>query len=124
MELPRTREQLRQSGLAAERGAAANLVGLEQTTSADPFESILARSSGAGAGLGQQVMGTAQYGLGSGPQFITPQTSLGYQSAQDASAASAWGMGQQAQAAKSAGKKSFAGNLLGGALGMFNIDID
>jgi hypothetical protein len=118
-----TGETLRQSGLGQERTAAANIVGLEQATSADPFEAILARSSGAGAGLGQQVMNTAQYGLDPLDTVVSPQTSLSYQSAQDASKAGMYGAQQQAAAARSAGKKSMLGGLLGGALGMFNIDI-
>jgi predicted lipid-binding transport protein (Tim44 family) len=68
-------------------------------------------------------MNTAQYGLGSAPSFITPQTGLGYISAENAAKASMYGAEQQAAAARSAGKKSMLGGLLGGALGMFDINI-
>jgi len=116
-------EQYRQAGLGAERAAAASMVGLEQATSTDPLQAILGRPSGAGVGVGQQVMNTAQYGLGSAPSFITPQTGLGYISAENAAKASMYGAEQQAAAARSAGKKSMLGGLLGGALGMFDINI-
>ena len=116
-----TGEQLRQTGLAAERGAATGMVGLEQQTSADPFQSILGRPSGATAA--QSVMGTAQYGLGSAPQFVTPQTGLGYVSAVNTGLANMYGADKTAAAASSAGALGAAGSLAGGALGMFNIDL-
>jgi len=107
-------EQYRQAGLGQERAAAASMVGLEQATGADPFQAILGRPSGAGVGVGQRVMDTAQYGLGSAPSFITPQTGLGYISAENAAQASMYGAEQQAAAARSAGKKSMLGGILGG----------
>ena len=107
-------EQYRQAGLGQERAAAASMVGLEQATGADPFQAILGRPSGAGVGVGQQVMNTAQYGLGSAPSFITPQTGLSYISAENAAKASMYGAEQEAAAARSAGKQSMLGSILGG----------
>ncbi len=75
-------EQYRQAGLGQERAAAAQMVGLEQATGADPFQAILGRPSGAGAQMGQQMFGQAGYGLqsaavpepGSGPRVHQPSS--------------------------------------------------
>jgi hypothetical protein len=71
-------ERLRQSGLTADRGYATQLVGLEQATSADPWQSILNRSSGAGVATGQNLYGNAAGNLGAGPSLYNPQAGLGY----------------------------------------------
>ena len=104
-------EQLRQAGLGQERAAAAQAVGLEQATGADPFQAILGRPSGAGAAMGQQMLGQAGYGLQSGPQYLNPEAGLGYISNMAANEASMWGAGQQADASRYSGGMSLLGSL-------------
>ena len=71
-------EQYRQQGLGAERASAAQMVGLEQATSADPFQVILQRQGQNNLGAGGQLFGSAQYGLQSGPQYLNPESGLGF----------------------------------------------
>ena len=110
-------EQYRQAGLGQERAAAAQMVGLEQATGADPFQAILGRPSGAGAQMGQQMFGQAGYGLQSAPQYLNPEAGLGYISNRAANEASMWGAGQMAQAGKQRGLFGALGSLGGAAIG-------
>jgi hypothetical protein len=110
-------EQYRQAGLGQERAAAASMVGLEQATGADPFQAILGRPSGAGAAMGQQMFGSAGYGLESQPQYLNPESGLSYISQAAANEASMWGAGQQAAAERSSGMWGGLGALAGGLAG-------
>tara|TARA_B100001013_G_C24612645_1_gene443839 strand:- start:1472 stop:1963 length:492 start_codon:yes stop_codon:yes gene_type:complete len=92
------------------------MVGLEQATGADPFQAILGRPSGAGAAMGQQMFGSAGYGLESQPQYLNPESGLSYISQAAANEASMWGAGQAADAARGAGTKSMIGSLGAAAL--------
>ena len=114
MRLKAMEEQYRQAGLGQERAAAAQMVGLEQATGADPFQAILGRPSGAGAAMGQQMFGKAGYGLDSGPQYLAPEKGLGYISQAAANEASMWGAGQAAGAERSSGIWGGLGALAGG----------
>jgi len=109
-------EQYRQAGLGQERAAAAQMVGLEQATGADPFQAILGRPSGAGAAMGQQMFGQAGYGLQSQPQYLNPEAGLSYISQAAANEASMWGAGQQAGASKQRGLFGALGSLGGAAI--------
>ena len=111
-------EQYRQAGLGQERAAAAQMVGLEQATGADPFQAILGRPSGAGAPTAQQLFTGSGYGLDSGPQYLNPEAGLGYISQAAANEASMWGAGQQAQAGKQAGLMGMLGSLGSAAIGL------
>ena len=71
-------EQYRQQGLGMERANAAQMVGLEQATSADPFQAILQRQGQNNLAGGGQVFGQAGYGLNSSPQYLTPESGLGF----------------------------------------------
>jgi hypothetical protein len=71
-------ERLRQSGLTADRGYATQLVGLEQSTSADPSQAVLGRPSGAGVTTGQSLYGNAAANINAGPRVYNPQSGLGF----------------------------------------------
>ena len=116
MRLKAMEEQYRQAGLGQERAAAAQMVGLEQATGADPFQAILGRPSGAGAAMGQQMFGRAGYGLDSGPQYLNPESGLGYISQAAANEARMWGAWQMAQAGKQSGLMGALGSIGGGVL--------
>jgi hypothetical protein len=108
------KEQFRQSGLGAERANAAQMVGLEQATSADPFQAILQRQGGNTLGQGQGVFSQAGYGLQSAPQFIDPSAGLGFIQNQQANQASMYNAQIGADAAKTAGMWGGIGSAVGG----------
>lgn len=110
-------EQFRQSGLGMERANAAQMVGLEQATSADPFQAILARQGQNTLGQGQGVFSQAGYGLQSAPQYIDPSAGLGFIQNQSANQASMYNAQIGADAAKTAGMWGGLGALGGGILG-------
>ena len=113
-------EQYRQQGLGAERANAAQMVGLEQATSADPFQAILQRQGQNNLAAGGAVFGQAGYGLDSGPQYLNPEAGLGFIQNQATNAANIYGAQIGADATRSAGKWGGLGSALGGAFGMFN----
>ena len=102
-----------QSGLQMDRASAAQRVGLEQATSADPMQAITGRPSGAGVvGAGnlygnaaQNVQTPMMYNPAQGAEFIANQAA-GINSYNAAMAS--------AQATASAGKSSMWGSILGG----------
>jgi len=110
-------EQFRQSGLGAERASAAQMVGLEQATSADPFQAILQRQGQNNLGAGGQLFGSAQYGLQSGPQYLNPEAGLGFISNQATNAANMFGAQQMADATTRGGVFGGLGSLAGGLFG-------
>jgi hypothetical protein len=110
-------EQFRQSGLGMERANAAQMVGLEQATSADPFQAILQRQGQNTLGQGQGVFSQAGYGLQSAPQYIDPSAGLGFIQNQNANQASMYNAQIGADAAKTAGMYSMIGSLGGAATG-------
>ena len=63
---------LADSGLAQDRAFAAQRVGLEQATSADPFMAITGKTSGAAVGSGQNLYGNAAAGINAGPALFNP----------------------------------------------------
>ena len=110
-------EQFRQSGLGAERASAAQMVGLEQATSADPFQAILQRQGQNNLGAGGALFGQAGYGLESGPQYLNPEAGLGFISNQATNAANMFNAQQAADATRSAGMFGGLGSLAGGIFG-------
>ena len=110
-------EQYRQQGLGAERASAAQMVGLEQATSADPFQAILQRQGQNNLGAGGQLFGSAQYGLQSGPQYLNPEAGLGFISNQASNAANMYNAQVGADATRSAGIMGGLGSLAGGLFG-------
>ena len=109
-------EQYRQQGLGAERANAAQMVGLEQATSADPFQAILQRQGQNNLGAGGQLFGSAQYGLDSGPQYLNPEAGLGFISNQATNAANMFNAQTAADATRSAGMFGGIGSVLSGGL--------
>jgi hypothetical protein len=107
-------EQYRQQGLGAERANAAQMVGLEQATSADPFQAILQRQGQNNLAAGGVVFGQAGYGLDSGPQYLNPESGLGFIQNQATNAANMYGAQVGADATKTAGMWSGLGSLAGG----------
>lgn len=63
---------LADAGLAQDRAFAAQRVGLEQATSADPFLAITGRTSGASVSSGQSLYGNAAAGINAGPTLYNP----------------------------------------------------
>lgn len=110
-------EQYRQQGLGAERASAVQMVGLEQATSADPFQAILQRQGQNNLGAGGQLFGSAQYGLQSGPQYLRPEAGLGFISNQASNAANMYNAQVGADATRSAGIMGGLGSLAGGLFG-------
>jgi hypothetical protein len=107
-------EQYRQQGLGAERASAAQMVGLEQATSADPFQAILQRQGQNNLASGGALFGQAGYGLQSGPQYLNPEAGLGFIQNQATNAANMFGAQQAADATRSAGMMGGIGSALGG----------
>ena len=107
-------EQFRQSGLGAERASAAQMVGLEQATSADPFQAILQRQGQNNLAAGGAVFGQAGYGLDSGPQYLNPEAGLGFIQNQATNATNMYGAQVGADAMKTAGMWSGIGSAIGG----------
>ena len=103
-----------QSGLQMDRAAAAQRVGLEQATSADPMQAITGRPSGAGVvGAGnlygnaaQNIQTPMMYNPAQGAEFIANQAA-GLNSYNAAMAS--------AQATASAGRDAMWGNMISGA---------
>jgi hypothetical protein len=110
-------EQYRQQGLGAERASAAQMVGLEQATSADPFQAILQRQGQNNLASGGALFGQAGYGLESGPQYLNPEAGLGFIQNQATNAANMFNAQQAAGATRSAGMFGGLGALGGGLLG-------
>jgi hypothetical protein len=114
-------EQYRQQGLGAERASAAQMVGLEQATSADPFQAILQRQGQNNLASGGALFGQAGYGLESGPQYLNPEAGLGFIQNQATNAANMYGAQIGADATRSAGMWGGIGSALGGGLtGLFS----
>jgi hypothetical protein len=113
MRMQSMEEQYRQQGLGAERANAAQMVGLEQATSADPFQAILQRQGQNNLASGGAVFGQAGYGLNSGPQYLNPEAGLGFIQNQATNAANMYGAQIGADATKTAGMWSGLGSLAG-----------
>ena len=115
MDAERLNEQLKQSGTLGYIDAATRLAALEDQATLDPFQALLGRGGGQSLQAGQGVLGQANYGLQSGPQYLNPEAGLGFISqmaANDANIAAA-----QAAASGSAMSGLFGGlGSLGGGL--------
>ncbi len=115
MDAERLNEQLKQSGTLGYIDAATRLAALEDQATLDPFQALLGRGGGQSLQAGQGVLGQANYGLQSAPQYLNPEAGLGFISqmaANDANIAAA-----QAAASGSAMSGLFGGlGSLGGGL--------
>ena len=108
MDAERLNEQLRQQGTLGYIQAASNLAALEDRTTLDPFQAVLGRGGGQSLSSGQSVLGTAGYGLGSGPQFINPESGLGFIQNQNTNLMNMYNAQTQADAEKFSGLTSAA----------------
>jgi hypothetical protein len=116
MDAERLNEQLRQQGVLGYIDAVARTAQLEDQYTLDPFRAILGRGGGGSLQAGQGVLGSASYGLQSGPQYLNPEAGLGYQSNLYTNQANMYGAQQAADATRFAGIMSGLGNLGGGFL--------
>lgn len=117
MDADRLNEQLKQSGILGYIQAAGGLAALEDSSTLDPFQAILGRGGGGSLQAGQSVFGQAGYGLNSGPQYLNPESGLGYIQNQATNAANMYNAQVAADATKTAGIYSGLGSLGGGLLG-------
>ena len=117
MDAERLNEQLRQQGLGNYINAVGNLAQIEDKYTLDPFQALLGRGGGGSLQAGQQVFGQAGYGLQSGPQYLNPETGLGYISQMAANDANMYAANQAANASRNAGMMGGLGSLGGGIIG-------
>jgi len=119
MDADRLNEQLKQSGTLGYIQAAGGLAALEDQSTLDPFQAVLGRGGGGSLQAGQSVFGQAGYGLNSGPQYLNPESGLGYIQNQATNAANMYNAQVGADATRTAGIFQGLGALGGGALGGF-----
>ena len=117
MDAQRLNEQLKQAGTLGYIDAATRLAALEDQYALDPFQALLGRAGGGSLQAGQGVFGQAGYGLQSGPQYLNPESGLGYISSMAANQANMYAANQSANATRSAGMMSGLGSLFGGISG-------
>jgi len=114
MDAERLRESLRQQGLLGYLDAASRISQIENQDKLDPFQAILGRGGGTALQQGQSVFGQAGYGLDSQPQYLRPESGLGFIQNQATNAANMYAAQQAAGGAKTAGIFSGLGSLGGG----------
>ena len=117
MDAQRLNEQLKQAGTLGYIDAATRLAAMEDQYTLDPFQAILGRASGGSLQAGQGVFGQAGYGLQSGPQYLNPESGLGYISQMAANQANMYAANQSANASRNAGMMGGLGSLGGGIIG-------
>ena len=111
---------LADQGLAQDRAFAAQRVGLEQATSADPFMAITGRASGASVASGQSLYGNAAAGINAGPTLYNPSQGAEFIANQTAGLnnfnANIYASNQQAKAGMFGGLMGAAGTIGGAAI--------
>jgi len=117
MDAQRLNEQLKQQGTLGYIDAATRLAALEDQYALDPFQAILGRAGGGSLQAGQGVFGQAGYGLQSGPQYLNPESGLGYISSMAANEANMYAANQSANASRNSGMMNGLGSLGGGIIG-------
>jgi len=109
---------LADAGLAQDRAFAAQRVGIEQATSADPFMAITGRASGASVASGQNLYGNAAAGISAGPTLYNPSQGAEFIANQTAGLnnfnANVYASNQAARAGMFGGAMGAAG-MIGGA---------
>ena len=114
MDAEKLRESLRQQGLLGYLDAASRVSQLENQGQLDPFQAILGRGGGGSLQSGQSVFGQAGYGLQSGPQYLNPESGLGFIQNQATNAANMYNAQVAADASRNAGIMGGLGSLGGG----------
>jgi len=117
MDAERLRESLRQQGLLGYLDAASRISQIENQDQLDPFQAILGRGGGTALQQGQSVFGQAGYGLQSQPQYLNPESGLGYIQNQATNAANMYNAQIAADATKTAGIYSALGSVAGAGVG-------
>ena len=117
MDAQRLNEQLKQAGTLGYIDAATRLAALEDQYALDPFAALLGRGGGGSLQAGQGVFGQAGYGLQSGPQYLNPESGLGYISNMAANQASMYGASLAADATRDAGMMNMIGSIAGAGVG-------
>ena len=116
MDAERLNAQLAQQGALGYVDAATRLAALEDQTTMDPFAALLNRAGGGSLGQAGQVFGQAGYGLSSGPQYLNPESGLGYISNMAANEANMYAAQLSADASRGSGLMQGLGALGGGLL--------
>ena len=101
---------LSDQGRQMEQAWAAQRIGLEQATSADPFLALTGRASGASVGAGQNLYGNAAAGIGAGPTLFNPAQGAEFMANQSA-------MLNNYNASIYGAQQARSGAIIGGALG-------
>jgi hypothetical protein len=117
MDAERANETLRQQGLGNYINAVGNLARIEDESTLDPFRALLGNARGGSLQSGGQVFGQAGYGLNSGPQYLNPESGLGYISQMAANEASMYGAQLSADATRDAGMMNMIGSIGGAGVG-------
>ena len=112
-------DQTYQTGLAQDRGYAVQRVGVEQATSADPFQAILGRPSGVSNEAGQSTYGNAYAGVNASPQLYNPSQGAEFKANQASELNSYNAQMARAKAEEKSGFQQMFGSILGGAVGGF-----
>jgi len=118
MDAQRLNEQLKQSGVLGYIQAAGGLAALEDQSTLDPFQAVLGRGGGGSLQAGQSVFGQAGYGLNSAPQYLNPESGLGFIQNQATNAANMYNARVAADATRDAGMMNMIGSIGGMATGM------
>lgn len=106
-------DQSYQTGLAQDRGYAVQRVGVEQATSADPFQAILGRPSGVSNQAGQATYGNAYAGVNASPQLYNPAQGAEFTANQQAQVNQYDIAHMNAETSRKNGNKAFAGAVIG-----------
>jgi hypothetical protein len=114
-------EQLKQSGILGYIQAAGGLAALEDSSTLDPFQAVLAEEEEVACKPGNLYLDKLDTDLNSGPQYLNPESGLGYIQNQATNAANMYNAQVAADATKTAGIYSGLGSLGGGLLGNLNV---
>jgi hypothetical protein len=117
MDAQRLNEQLRQQGLGNYISAVGNLAQIEDQYTYDPFQAILGRTGGGSLQAGQGVLGQASYGMNQQPQYLNPESGLGFISQMAANQSNLQAANMAADASRSSGIFQGVGNIFGGISG-------
>jgi hypothetical protein len=112
MDAERLRESLRMQGLLGYLDAASRISQIENQDQLDPFQAILGRGGGTALQQGQSVFGQAGYGLDSQPQYLRPESGLGFIQNQATNAANMYGAQASAKGMQNAAWISAGGDIL------------
>lgn len=108
-----------QSVLGQETDTRLRQMAMDRERNLDPFQAILGRSGGSTVGQAQSVLGQANYGLQSAPNYLNPQAGINYASQAYANQAGLEAARMSADASRQAGLFNMAGNIAGRGLGAF-----